>query len=58
MTIEEMIKELEKYPADMQIRVQQFLVDVEEGEEYPADLSPTLKLYDKFGKRYVLILGK
>lgn len=58
MTVEEMIKELEKYPANMQIRVQQFLVDVEEGEEYPADLKPVLKFYNKNGKEYVLILGK
>ena len=58
MTVEEFIKELEKYPADMQIRVQQFLVDVEEGEEYPADLKPVLKFYKENGKEYVLILSE
>lgn len=54
MTVEKLIKQLQKYPPDTPVRVHQWLFD-EDGDQYPADVAPVVTSHKKLGEEYVLI---
>ena len=58
MTVDEFIQELKKYPADMTIKITEMRYDVEEHDDYPADVEPCLNIEHGMIGDCVIIRGK